>query len=99
MYASEASFDSCPTRLRRSSDRTDGFVSLHGAKPGKMLTKQFLFAGRELEINSRTWERGRIRSSYAVRLVSPTPVLPRGHRFPSLATNSVGVSDGGGILI
>ncbi|MGQ9579574.1 MAG: hypothetical protein ACUVT8_01355 [Armatimonadota bacterium] len=48
--------------VRRVTIRTDGFVSIHaGAIPGRMITKPFVFSGRELVINYSTSAAGGIR--------------------------------------
>ena len=50
-----------PAKLERFTIRIDGFVSRHATfKPQKVVTKPFIFSGREMVINFSTSGRGRI---------------------------------------
>ncbi len=61
VYAREGGYDLGPTRLRRFTYRTDGFVSVHAAARGELVTRSLRFAGRELELNFRTAAAGSLR--------------------------------------
>jgi hypothetical protein len=54
VYATEAGYDLGPTRLRRFTYRTDGFVSASAPAKGELLTRPLRFDGKSLEINGRT---------------------------------------------
>lgn len=54
--------DKAPCRLRRMSIRPWGFVSVQaGYRPGEILTRPFLFAGRQLHLNYATSAAGCVR--------------------------------------
>ena len=59
VYATEANLR-VATRVRRFTFRIDGFVSVHAAGKGELLTKPLHFAGRTLELNCRTAAQGSI---------------------------------------
>jgi len=62
VYATEAYYTGPGSRVRRFTFRTDGFVSAHAkAKPGELLTKPLVFAGKELELNHLTGAGGALR--------------------------------------
>ena len=61
IYATEAYYAGPGSRVRRFVFRTDGFVAIHAAKEGELLTKPLTFSGRSLELNVRTGLKGRVR--------------------------------------
>lgn len=55
MYAFENHWAKIPTNLRRYSMRVDGFVSYNAPyKPARIVTRPFVFEGRELSVNFAT---------------------------------------------
>ena len=61
VYATEAGYNFGPTRLRRFTYRTDGFVSVHAPAKGELQTRSLRFDGRSLEVNAMTSANGSIR--------------------------------------
>lgn len=61
VYAKEGGYELGPSRLRRFTYRTDGFVSVHTAARGEGVTRPLRFAGRALELNFRTAAAGSLR--------------------------------------
>lgn len=62
MYAKENHWSGMPAELRRYSLRVDGFASRHGAcRAQRLVTKPFVYAGKELSINFATSAAGSVR--------------------------------------
>ena len=62
LYATEGYYRSSPCRLRRFTERLDGFVSVRAnSRGGEMLTRPLTFGGKSLEINFSTSAAGSIR--------------------------------------
>jgi hypothetical protein len=61
VYATEAYYVGSGSRVRRFVFRTDGFVSVHAAGEGELLSKPLQFTGSQLELNCRTAAGGSIR--------------------------------------
>ncbi len=51
VYATEAYYTGPGSRVRRFTFRTDGFVSVHAAREGTLITKPLTFAGSRLLVN------------------------------------------------
>ncbi|MDD4872066.1 MAG: hypothetical protein PHR77_16030 [Kiritimatiellae bacterium] len=51
VYATEAYYKGSGSRVRRFTFRTDGFVSVHAASEGTLITKPLTFAGSKLSLN------------------------------------------------
>ncbi|NUQ65334.1 MAG: hypothetical protein HUU20_22940 [Pirellulales bacterium] len=51
VYATEAYYAGPGSRVRRFTFRTDGFVSVHAASEGTLLTKPLTFSGSKLSLN------------------------------------------------
>jgi hypothetical protein len=63
VYASEGNRKHGPTRLRRFTYRTDGFVGITaGAAGGELLTRQLVAAGNTLTVNYRAAAGGSLRA-------------------------------------
>lgn len=62
------------TRLRRYTLRQDGFVALHARRaPGELITKQFVFRGKQLELNFATSAAGSLRVELQDEAGRPLP--------------------------
>jgi len=62
LYAFDNHWGGIPAQLRRYTIRVDGFVSYHaGYRPGKLVSKPFVFAGKSMSVNFATSAIGYLR--------------------------------------
>lgn len=91
LYAFDNHWGGVPTLLRRYAIRVDGFVSYHsGYKPGKLVTKPFVFAGTTLSVNFATSAIGYIR----IRLTDGERTIDSCELFGDSLDRTVGFPDG-----